>query len=343
MIRLIDVADRIQGKLIGNGLTAISGIKSIEEAKEGDIAFLIEKSYKKFLKDCKASALIIGEDISPDEMTGRNGIISKNPALAYVKVAEMFQPKTSREKGASPKAFIAQNAEIADDATIYPFAYIGEKSIIAKNAIIYPFAHIGNDVTVGEETVIYPHALIYDRTTIGKRVIVHGGAVLGSDGFGYVWDGAKHVKIPQIGIVEIEDDVEIGANATIDRASLGKTLIKRGTKIDNLVQVAHNVSIGENSIIISQVGIAGSVTIGKNVILAGQVGVRDHVTIGDNVRAAGGTGITKDVPAASLISGTPHMPHRDWLKLQSYIKNLPKLYNKMKKVEKKLHMEVDSD
>ena len=343
MIRLEEIAERIQGKLVGNGLAVISGIRSIEEAKEGDITFLIQKNFKKHLKDCKASAIIVGEDMSADELAGKNGIISNNPALAYVKVAAMFQPSISRAKGSSPAAFVAETADVAPDATIYPHAYIGEKAVIGKNAIIYPFVHIGNDVIVGEETVIYPHVVVYDRTVIGQRVIVHGGAVLGSDGFGYVWDGARHVKIPQIGIVEIEDDVEIGANVTIDRASLGKTVIKRGAKIDNLVQIAHNVSIGENSIIISQVGIAGSVTVGKNVILAGQVGVRDHVAIGDNVKAAGGTGITKDVPANSLISGNPHMPHRDWLKLQSYIKNLPKLYDRVKKTEKKLQTEADSD
>ncbi len=343
MIRLEDIADKVQGTLVGDGLAAISGIASIEEAKEGDITFLIQRGFRKYLRESKASAVIVGEDIGRDELAGKSGIISKNPALAYVKVAAMFQPEIATEKGVSPKAYVAASAEVASDATICPFAFVGERATIGKSVTIHPFAHIGNGVTVGEETVIYPHAVIYDRTTIGKRVIIHGGAVLGSDGFGYIWDGSRHVKIPQIGTVEIGDDVEIGANVAIDRASLGKTVIMRGTKIDNLVQIAHNVSIGENSIIISQVGIAGSATIGKNVILAGQVGVRDHVSIGDNVKAAGGTGITKDVPAGVLISGTPHMPHRDWLKLQSYIKNLPKLYDKMKKVEKKLRMEADSD
>lgn len=343
MIRLKDIADKVQGTLIGDGLVTISGIASIEEAKAGDITFLVQKSFKKYLKQSQASAIIVGEDIDRDQLAGKSVIISKNPGLAYVKVAAMFQQETILEKGVSPRASVAASADVAPDATVCPFAFIGEKAIIGKNAIIHPFVHVGNGVTVGEDTVIHPHAVIYDRAFIGKRVIIHGGAVIGSDGFGYIWDGARHVKIPQIGIVEVEDDVEIGANVAIDRASLGKTVIGRGTKIDNLVQIAHNVSIGENSIIISQVGIAGSTTVGKNVILAGQVGVRDHVAIGDNVRAAGGTGITKDVPAGSLISGTPHMPHRDWLKLQTYIKNLPKLYDKMKRVEQKLRMEADSD
>jgi UDP-3-O-[3-hydroxymyristoyl] glucosamine N-acyltransferase len=343
MIGLKEIAEKIQGDLIGDGLVAISGISGIQEAKEGDITFLVDSSFKKYLKGCKASAIILGKNINPDEFKDKNIIITKNPALAYAKVIEMFHPRKISEKGISPSAYVAKTAQISDDATIYPYAYIGEKTIIEKKAVVYPFVHIGDEVAIGEETVIHPHVVIYDKVVIGRRVIIHGGTVLGSDGFGYVWDGEKHVKIPQIGTVEIEDDVEIGANVAIDRASLGKTLIKKGVKIDNLVQIAHNVSIGENSIIVSQVGIAGSSTIGKNVILAGQVGVRDHAVIGDNVRAAGGTGITKSVPENSLISGNPHMPHKEWLRLQGHIKNLPKLYDRIKKIEKKLQMEADND
>jgi UDP-3-O-[3-hydroxymyristoyl] glucosamine N-acyltransferase len=204
---------------------------------------------------------------------------------------------------------------------------------------IYPFVYIGENVVIDEGSTLYPHVTIYDNVTIGKNVTVHSGTVIGSDGFGYMWDGKKHVKIPQIGKVTIEDNVEIGANVTIDRASLGQTIIKKGTKIDNLVQIAHNVSIGENSIIVSQVGISGSVTIGKNVVLAGQTGVADHVTIGDNVMAGGRAGITGNVPPNSLISGTPHMPHKEWLRLNIYLKKLPLLFEKMKKVENKLHLE----
>jgi UDP-3-O-[3-hydroxymyristoyl] glucosamine N-acyltransferase len=343
MIRLKEIAEKIQGDLIGNGLVVIYGISGIQEAKEGDITFLVENSFKKYLKECKASAIILGKDINPDEFKNKNIIITRNPVLAYTKVIEIFHPCKIYEKGISLSAFVAKTSQISDEATIYPYAYIGEKSIVEKNAVIYPFVHIGDEVTIGEGTVIYPHAVIYDKVIIGRRVTIHGGAVLGSDGFGYIWDGEKHVKIPQIGIVEIEDDVEIGSNVAIDRASLGKTLIKKGTKIDNLVQIAHNVSIGENSIIVSQVGIAGSSTIGNNVILAGQVGVRDHVVIGNNVRAAGGTGITKSVPENSLISGNPHMPHKEWLRFQGHLKNLPKLNNRIKKIEKKLQMEVVDD
>jgi UDP-3-O-[3-hydroxymyristoyl] glucosamine N-acyltransferase len=343
MISLKEIAEKIQGDLTGNGLVAISGISGIEEAKEGDITFLIDNSFKKYLKECKASAIILGKNINTDQLKGKNIIITKNPALAYVKVIEIFHPQKINDRAISPSAFVAKTSQISNDATIYPYSYIGEKTIIGEKAVIYPFVHIGDGVTIGKETVIHPHAVVYDKVVIGKNVIIHSGTVLGSDGFGYIWDGEKHVKIPQIGTVEIEDNVEIGANVTIDRASLGKTLIKKGTKIDNLVQIAHNVTIGENSIIVSQVGIAGSTTIGNNVILAGKVGVRDHVVVGNNVRAAGGTGITKSVPENSLISGNPHMPHKEWLRFQGHLRNLPKLHNRIKQIEKKLQMEADND
>ncbi len=343
MMRLQEIAEKIQGTLIGKGLVEISDIAGIEEAQEGEITFLIERSFKKYIRSCNASAIIIGNDNDLDEFRDRNIIITKNPVLAYVKVIELFYPGKSVEKGISPLAFVSETSQISSEATIFPYAYVGEKVVIGKKSVIYPFVHIGDEAVIGENTVIYPHVVIYDKVSIGNRVMIHGGAVVGGDGFGYVWDGERHVKIPQIGNVIIEDDVEIGANAAIDRASLGRTIIRKGVKIDNLVQIAHNVSVGENSIIVSQVGIAGSSNIGKNVVLAGQVGVRDHAVIGDNVKAAGGTGITKNVPENSIISGNPHMPHREWLRLQNHIKNLPKLYNRIKQIEKKLQMEVDND
>ncbi len=196
---------------------------------------------------------------------------------------------------------------------------------------------------VGEGTILYPNVTVYDGTVIGKRVRVHSGAVLGSDGFGYVWDGERHRKIPQLGMLEIEDDVEIGANTCIDRASLHKTVIKKGAKIDNLVQIAHNVTIGENASWSLKWALPEAHSVGKNVILAGKVGVADHVAIGDNVRAAGGTGITKSVKSNSRIGGNPHMAQRDWLRMQSHLKRLPDLFERMRKIEEKLFPEADHD
>lgn len=336
MRRLSEIADSLGGRLIGDGDAPIANIAGIHEAKEGDITFLLHQSLAKHLKKCRASAIIIDEGTAAEAAGPANRIIVKHPGLAYIEVARIFAKGQPVEPGISPLAHVSPEADISPEACVMPFVYVGKGSVIDRGVVIYPSAYIGNEVTIGEGSTIYPNVSVYDRVTVGKRVIVHAGAVLGSDGFAYIWDGSGHKKIPQIGSLTIEDDVEIGANTAIDRASLGKTVIGKGTKIDNLVQIAHNVSIGENSIIVAQVGVAGSATIGRNVVLAGQAGVRDHATVGNNVRAGGQTGITKDVPDNSDIMGTPHMPIRDWLRLQGYLKRLPELFTKLANIEKTL-------
>jgi len=343
VISLKDIAKEIDGELKGDGSILIRGISGIEEAKEGEITFLIQAGYERYLENSHASAFIVNNSTFAERFRDRNFIIVKNPKTAYVKAARLFDTSKEIEPGISPLAFISEGADIAQSASISPFVYIGSNVKIENNVYIYPFVYIGDGTHIGSDTIIYPGVTIYDKTDIGKRVIIHSGTVIGSDGFGYTWDGERHVKIPQLGNVVIEDDVEIGANVTIDRASLDKTIIKMGTKIDNLVQIAHNVSIGENSIIVAQVGIAGSSRLGKNVVLAGQVGVRDHVVIGDNVRAGGQTGITKDVKAGLSISGTPHMLHKDWLKLNIYLKRLPELFEKVRALENKINSGADND
>jgi len=340
---LKDIATAVQGILIGDGEVPIAGVSSIKDAKAGDITFLTHRSYKKYLPSCRATAVMLGKDIETDALRHMNIIVVDNPGLAYIKIAELFLGPAKNASGISPLAFVSTGAHVDKDASIAPYVYIGEGAVVKKGATLFPFVYIGDGSVVGEDTTIYPHVTIYKNTSIGRRVAIHGGTVIGSDGFGYIWDGKQHAKIPQLGSVEIEDDVEIGANVAIDRASLGKTIIKKGTKIDNLVQVAHNVSIGENSIIVAHVGIAGSATIGSNVVLAGQVGVKDHINVGSNVMAGGQTGITKDVPDNMLIMGTPHMPHREWMKLQNYLKKLPALFERIKKVERKLNLEENDD
>ena len=344
MIKLKKLAEIVNGRLVGDGNTPITGIAGIKEAKMGEISFLSHVSFQKHLKDSNASAVILGEDIDLQDMKDLNFIIVKNPSLAYAVIADFFDTRSRTSASeVSTLAYIAKGAKVAKGASIAPYVHIEGGAVIEKNVTLYPFVYIGENVVVGEKTKIYPNVTIYDGVKIGKKVTIHSGTVIGSDGFGYVWDGSKHVKIPQLGTVEIEDEVDIGANVTIDRASLGKTIIGKGTKIDNLVQIAHNVTVGENSIIVAQVGIAGSATIGNNVILAGQTGVRDHVTVGNNVKAGGRTGITKDVPDNTLIMGTPHMPFKEWAKLQGYFSLLPKLFSKVKIMEKKLLGETDND
>lgn len=339
MKKLREIADRLHGRLVGNGDLIISNIAGIQEAGRGDITFLTHARFAKFLKHCNASAIVVAKELAAEASRIQNLVVVENPALAYSEVAEMFDTPKHKEPGISPLACVSEEAQVSPDAALMPFVYVGRGSIIARGVTVYPFTYIGENVRIGEETLIYSNVSLYDGTTIGKRVIIHAGSVLGSDGFGYTWDGTKHRKIPQLGSLVVEDDVEVGANTTIDRGSLGRTSIGKGVKIDNLVQVAHNVSIGDNSIIVAQVGIAGSSTLGRNVILAGQAGVRDHVTIGDNVKAGGGTGITKDVPADSDIMGTPHMPHREWLRLQTYLRRLPDLYRRTEEMERKLMQE----
>jgi UDP-3-O-[3-hydroxymyristoyl] glucosamine N-acyltransferase len=333
MITLKDVAARTGGELSGDAETPITGISGIKEAREGEITFLLNRAFDKYLAGSKASAIIAGEDIPKDALAGRNAIVVRNPGLAYARAAELFEKTLTSEKGVNPLASVSPEATVSPDATILPYACVGSGAVIEKDVVVFPFSYIGRGVRVGEGTTIHANVSIYEGTTIGKRVIIHAGAVIGSDGFAYVWDGRKHYKIPQLGTVEIEDEVEIGANTCIDRASLDRTVVRRGTKIDDLVMVGHNVSIGENSILVSQVGIAGSSTLGRNVILGGKAGVRDHVVIGDNVKAAGGTGITKDVKENAVIAGTPHMPHREWLRLQNYLRKLPELFERLGRIE----------
>lgn len=343
MIRLRDIAAAVDGDLIGDGDIPIDGIAGIQSARGGQITFLSHASYLRYVSTCRASALIIGKKIPRDDVREMNVIIVDNPDLAYIEVVGMFRKEPPASPGIDARAFVSPEAEVAASASVGPFACIERQAKIGERATIYPFCYIGPNVTIGEGSTIYPHVAIYRDTTIGKNVIIHANSVIAADGFSYTWDGKRHAKIPQVGSVIIEDDVEIGANTDIDRAALEATVVGRGTKIDNLVQVAHNVTIGQNSIIVSQVGIAGSAHIGNNVVLAGQTGVKDHVSVGDQVMAGGRTGITKDVPAGSLIWGTPHMPHKEYMRLQMYIKKLPALFQRIRELEKRLTPEEDDD
>jgi UDP-3-O-[3-hydroxymyristoyl] glucosamine N-acyltransferase len=342
-MKLTEIAARIEGKLSGNGETEIRGIAALKEAQVGDITFLLSRSFEKFLPGCRASAYIVGQEADQAMLAGRNVIAVANPDLAQALTAELFEVPRTVEKGVSASAYVSPRAAVSDEASILPYVYIDDNAVVEANVVIYPFCFVGRDVFVGEDTVVYPNVSIYNGTVIGRRVIIHAGAVLGKDGFGYVWDGRRHKKKPQLGMLEIEDDVEIGANTCIDRATLQKTVVARGTKIDNLVQISHNVSVGENSVMAAQVGIAGSTSLGKNVVFGGKVGVADHVAVGDNVMAAGGTGITKSVKSNSIVAGNPHLAHRDWLKMQSYLRRLPDLFERVRKMEAKLSSEGEDD
>ncbi|MEW6614242.1 MAG: UDP-3-O-(3-hydroxymyristoyl)glucosamine N-acyltransferase [Thermodesulfobacteriota bacterium] len=342
---LQELADFINGKVIGDGNIIIAGINSIDEAKNGEITFITNPRYLSMARTTKASAIIVSSGFKDSE---KPLLCTDNPYLAYAKIAGLFHKKPCDAKGIDPGAVIGNNTEIGIDVSIYPFVYVGDNVKIGDRVSLYPGVYVGDDVHIGEDTVVYANTSIREGCKIGRRVIIHCGTVIGSDGFGFAKDGKTHHKIPQVGIVQIDDDVEIGAGNTIDRAALGKTWIKRGVKTDNLVQIGHNVIIGEDTIIVAQVAIAGSTEIGNNVVLAGQVGVGGHLKIGDNVTVGGQSGITKDIAPNQTVSGLPAIPHKEWLRSQASIIKLPKmrktlkeLESKIEKIEKKIKFELE--
>ena len=313
----------------GDGRTVISGVAGLENAREGDLVFLASPKFRKILEGSPAAAAIV----PPEEpFRGIPVILSETPQLTFIRAVELFFQPYRPEPGIHSTAVVSPSARIGQRVAVGALTVIEDKAEIGDGTVIFPLVSIYPRVKIGEECVLHSHVSVREDVRIGSRVILHSGVVIGSDGFGYLKlaDGT-HKKIPQKGTVVIEDDVEIGANSAVDRAAFGETIIRRGTKIDNLVQVAHNVEIGENAILAGQVGIAGSSRIGKNVVLAGQVGVADHLSVGDNVIAIAQTGIAQDVPAGAVVAGTPQIDVRDWRKASVL---LPQLYDLVKGMKK---------
>ncbi|MBS3906647.1 MAG: UDP-3-O-(3-hydroxymyristoyl)glucosamine N-acyltransferase [Syntrophaceae bacterium] len=331
--KLSELAEYVGGTLIGDGDAEISGVASIDDARPGEITFIANPKYLRKLGETSASAVIVSKEVTTAD---KFLIRAANPHLAFVKILTLFLVKPYQPKGIDPSAQISPTAQLGKDLTIYPYVYIGDRCRIEDRVALYPGVYVGGDSVIGEDSVLHPNVSVYSGSVIGKRVILHSGVVIGADGFGFVKEGKTNVKIPQVGRVIIEDDVEVGANSTIDRAALGQTIIRRGVKIDNLVQVAHNVEIGEDSIIVAQVGIAGSTKIGKNVILAGQVGVGGHIEIGDNVQVGGQSGVGQSLPSNQAYSGNPAMPHREWLRTVMTLPKLPGMRKILTDIETRL-------
>ncbi len=334
-MKLKEIASLLKGEIIGPPQAdniEITGVSGIKEAQEGDISFMSAQKYRKELSACKASCVIVKETIPDINITQ---LKVSNPYLAFAKLLEHFYVKPQKFSGISNGAIISEKTQIAADVSIFPFSYISDGVSIWSGTIIYPYVFIGENTSIGERCIIYPQVTLREGVRIGNNVIIHSGSVIGSDGFGYVLEEGRYHKIPQVGGVIIEDDVEIGSNVSIDRATTGNTVIGKGTKIDNLVQIAHNVKIGNNSIIVAQVGIAGSTEIGDYVTLAGQVGITDHVKIDSGTIIGAQSGITGDVTKGIYI-GSPALPHRDWLKAQAVFAKLPVLNKKIKELEEKI-------
>jgi len=331
---LKEIARLVDGEVVGDADTVVTGICGIKEAKEGDLTFVANSRYLPLMNHTKASAIITSRDV---KNAPKPIVRTENPSIAFAKMVSFLAPnEVKRPRGIHPTAVIGEKVKLGRGVAIQPYVVIEDNVEIKENTILYTGAYVGHHTKIGKNCVIYPYVIIRERIVMGDRVTIHGGTVIGSDGFGFSTVKGVHQRIPQIGNVVIEDDVEIGANVTIDRARFDKTIIKKGTKIDNLVQIAHNVIIGEHSIIVAQSGISGSATIGNNVTLAGQSGVIGHVSIGDNTVVAGKAGVTKSVPPNSCVSGFPAKPHTIAKRINACVQNLPELYKKVRALEEEI-------
>lgn len=334
-MKLKDIASLVKGEIIGPPEADdinITGVSGIHDAREGDISFIAAQKYVKELSVCKASCVIVKEAL-PDIAVIQLKVA--NPHLAFAQLLEHFYVKPKKYSGISDGSIISEHSHIADNVSIFPFSYISDGVTIGSGTIIYPYVFIGENTVIGQQCVIYPHVTLSNSVRIGDNVVIHSGSVIGSDGFGYVFDDGRYHKIPQVGGVTIEDDVEIGSNVSIDRATLGNTAIGKGTKIDNLVQIAHNVKIGNNSVLVAHVGIGGSTEIGDYVTLAGQVGISDHAKIDSGTIIGAQSGMRGHVTKGTYI-GSPALPHRDWMKAQALFAKLPALNKKIQELEEKI-------
>ncbi|TAJ97812.1 MAG: UDP-3-O-(3-hydroxymyristoyl)glucosamine N-acyltransferase [Candidatus Manganitrophaceae bacterium] len=330
---LQEIANWVHGTVSGDPHLRIRGIASIEEAKEGEITFLANPKYASKALQTRASAILVRAKI---EAASSALVIVDDPYFAFTQLLSRFHPPRRYPEGIDPRAAIGQAVILGTGVSIGPFVTVEDGAKIGDRVQLGAGVFVGEGSDVGEESLIYPNVTIREGVKIGKRVIVHSGTVIGSDGFGFAPHRGKYHKIPQVGGVIIEDDVELGANVTVDRATLGNTIVGAGTKVDNLVQIGHNVVIGDDSILVAQVGISGSAKIGRHVTLAGQVGVAGHLTIGDNVVVGGKSGVTKDIPAGENVSGFPPLPHKTWLKAQASFPHLPELRERIKALEREV-------
>ena len=333
-MKLSELADRLGCRLDGDGSLDIVRVAGVEEAGPGDITFLANPRYVQAVQRTRASAIILAEDAdaAPCAM-----LRSPQPYGSFAEALRVFGRDERPDPGIHPSAVIASDAAIGDGVAIGPLVVVERGARLGDRVAIHAHAVVGAGATIGDDTVLHPRVSIRGGSVIGSRVIVQDGAVIGSDGFGFVTDEAGvHHKIPQQSRVVIEDDVEIGANTTIDRPAVGETRIRRGTKIDNLVQVAHGVTVGEHTILAAQVGIAGSSRIGSHVVLAGQVGVAGHLEVGDKARATAQTGIPNDIDAGAFVSGYPAIDNRDWLKASAVFRKLPELKRRVRELAARL-------
>jgi UDP-3-O-[3-hydroxymyristoyl] glucosamine N-acyltransferase len=334
-----EIASILQGKIEGNELAKVSNFSKIEEGKPGTLTFLANLKYTHYIYETQASIALVNDDFVPEKELPCTLTIIRVPN-AYVALAslmEWVEKGKNNKKGIESPVYVSPSAKISsNEVYIGAFAYIGDNAVLGENVKIYPHAYIGDNVIIGDDTIIYSGAKIYTGCQIGKRCIIHSGVVVGADGFGFAKEGDSYKKIAQLGNVQVEDDVEIGANTTIDRAVMDSTIIRRGVKLDNLIQVAHNVEIGENTVIAAQTGVSGSTKIGKNCMLGGQIGLGGHIKIGDQVNIGAQSGIISNIEGGRNIMGAPAIDVKNYFRSSIIFSKLPELYRNYNQLQKEV-------
>ncbi len=338
---LAELAERVGGEVSGDGALTIRGIAPLEDAGPTDLSFFANRKYRRAFEHSRAGAVVV--ELAEDVPAGRAVLRARNAYLAFAKISTLFHPPAQALPDVAPQSFVHASARVDPSAEVMPLAYVGAEATVGARSILYPGAYVGLGARLGADCVLWPNTVVRDRCVLGDRVVLEPGCVVGSDGFGFAFDpegedgsGPRHYKVPQVGIAIVEDDVELGANTCVDRATLGVTRIGRGVKVDNLVQIAHNVEVGPLSLLISQVGIAGSTKLGAGVIAAGQVGIVGHLTIGDGAKLLAQAGIGHDVAPGEELAGSPARSRGEWLRVNAALSRLPELLKRVRDLEKKL-------
>jgi len=331
------IAEILEGEIVGDPLVEVSTLSKIEEGKEGSLTFLSNPKYTHFIYDSEASVVVVNKSFVPEKEVTATLLKVEDSYKAFSQLLEFYNQIKLSKTGIEEPSFISKSASIGENPYIGAFAYIGDNVRLGDNVKIYPNSYIGDNVTIDDNSIVFSGVRIYSDTKIGKNCMINSGSVIGADGFGFVPnEEGVYKKVPQIGNVILEDNVDIGAATTIDRATLGSTIIRKGVKLDNHIQVAHNVEIDENTVIASQTGIAGSTRIGKGCQIGGQVGIVGHITIGDNVRIQAQSGISRSLKDGEIVQGSPALGYSDYNKSYVYFKNLPKLAKQISELEKEL-------
>lgn len=328
------IASVIGGKIEGDKDAKVRTFAKIEEGVEGAISFLSNPKYTHYIYDTKSSVVIVNEDVELEGTIAPTLIRVKNAYESIAQLLQIYEASKPKKTGVSPQAYISPTAKLGKDCYVGPFACIGEGTFIGDGCQIYPHAVIGDNVKMGNNCILYPNTTVYQGCKIGNNVTLHAGSVIGADGFGFAPNADGYDKIPQIGIVTIEDNVEIGANTCVDRSTMGSTVIRKGVKLDNLVQIAHNVEIGENTVMSAQVGIAGSTKVGSWCMFGGQVGLAGHITIGDKTFLGAQSGVPGSLKGGEELIGTPPMNPRNYFKSQAIFRRLPDMYKELEALKK---------